>query len=856
MSPQLPFTFAWVDPSQTTFDVNTMNVFDEEIISFKIDHQEGQIPTLDIVIKNPRVGLLSPGRKQHAWLGWATGLASPALVPLFFGVLVGIPTNMFKELITLQFIARSPTFIADKQAVAEAMKAAPYYDPLFLDDAHRDDPDSILEGWSAFWHIDRITNQTTASDVLVGEDGVIVFQEGDALYDGVEMQLGQPPLVNVRVEASVNWTQRSSGYMTVPTINLASYTGDSFMGEWPRPGASIGGGYRVESSYVTDVYHVAQTPTTNYQSSWTAQDNPGQCGTESQSTQSSGPALLSPNALSVILTEYTRSGVCLPDGDPPQNIPAQVSITGMIVPAWYLSCNMTLRYDASRSYTEYLSFDMVANVQSVLASPLVDQNTELLSLQSVDVGAPMFDISEWTDFANKPVGIAEIIWPNNPTKPGGLAYQICIQPGTAGAVEPDFSDGVGVTTTDGTVTWASLGTSIPTSTPRWSPGTGVPAGQVVLMQQRQFNAATGEFELVPDMTSYYMCITGGITSGDYQTFSYTPPVTSNDEPTPEVRVISDLPPPTFSQAVGTIIQDGSVQWMVLGQSPSNIVIPIGGTPTDVTANNFFPTARGQQSVEYLISRARARLRYRARAVTLNFQSTFEKLALAGISCRMSGQLYDPRLPGGNAIGKVIAYSLECENGKLRGNVSLGCAVGFGEQVVAATGVGEYAAEGYALPGWQRYDGQTILTGNNDTAYTPPAYQPFDDGLSFPLTWQNVSDGGVFSGTLAAQAKAIKGSFHVAAELAFLQNWAGAAIGTGNTNQSTSGINPNAAWQIEREELALASQSTPYVMEANPVSWTCLLKPCNGNGPFIGSYSIQVTPLSIVQGINLEATSVP
>jgi hypothetical protein len=46
------------------------------------------------------------------------------------------------------------------------------------------------------------------------------------------------------------------------------------------------------------------------------------------------------------------------------------------------------------------------------------------------------------------------------------------------------------------------------------------------------------------------------------------------------------------------------------------------------------------------------------------------------------------------------------------------------------------------------------------------------------------------------------------------------------------------------------------MEANGLSWSALLKPCAGNGPFEGAYFIIVSPLVVPQGINLEAPSSP
>jgi hypothetical protein len=856
----LPFTFYWADESETTFNASTMNVFDEDIFSFDIKHDEGQIPTLDIVIRNPRIGLLAPGRKVWVWFAWQSDADDPdyhgALVPLFFGVLVGVPTSLFQEKVTLQFIARSPQFIAQKQHLAETMKTSPYYDAIFIETNKRDDPDTILEGWSALWHVDRLTGAISASDILVGEDGNIEYDEDHAIYNSVSLQLGQPPLTNIRVEASVNWTQRSSGYFVVPTVNMSSYTGDTLMGDWPKPGSGIGGGYKCETSFVTDVYFISQTPNTNYSSSWTNPDpNPGQCSTASSSYSSNGPALLAPDPLQNVLTQYSQSGLCFPDSDPPTNTPMEVSSSGVVIPLWSVALDMTIRYDASRQFSEDLSFDMTANVQGILASPLVAQHTELLTINGVDIGQPLVMVDAWTDFAGQHVSLGQVIYPNNPTTPGGLSYQICVVAGTSGAGEPIFSDIPGFTTNDSGVTWASLGTQGVSEASTWSPGAFVPLGQIMLLQKQVFNIDLGTFEDVPGQSSYYICTTPGETNGVYTIYSYTPRATSNIEPTPAIRHIDYVQQPTFSTAVGAHIGDGSVGWTVLGTSPALLGIPIGGTPDNVTARNYFPTARGIVSVEYLISRARARLRFRSRAVKVGWSCRFRDAV--ALSCRKNATLFDPRLPGGAATGKVTSYSLSASgDGKLIGKIETGCAIGFGDSINEITGTPEYASAGYAQVGYQLYDGSMVAHGSNETTFSLPVFGGgFDDGLHFPLRWADVSDGGLISGDLATQAAAIKASFQTARTLQYL-SLAGGSVSSGNANQRTSGVPPNIAWQIEREQLVLLSQNTPYVMAANPISWSCLLKPCANNGPFGGVYAINVSPLVVPQGINLEAPSSP
>jgi hypothetical protein len=531
----------------------------------------------------------------------------------------------------------------------------------------------------------------------------------------------------------------------------------------------------------------------------------------------------------------------------------EASSSGVVIPLWSVAMDMTIRYDANRQFSERLSFDMLADVQGILALPTVSQHTELLTVSSVDISQPLVEVDAWTDFAGRSVGLGQAIFPNNPTTPGGLSYQICVAAGTAGLTEPVFSDIPGAATGDGGVTWSSLGTQGISEASAWSPGAFVPLGQIMLLQNQVFNTNTGTFEDIPGASSYYLCTTAGKTNGVYTVYSYTPPVTSNTEPTPAVRHIHYIEQPTFSTSMGAHITDGSAGWTVLGTSPALLGIPIGGTPDNVTARSFFPTARGITSVEYLISRARARLRFRSRAVKVGWECRFRDAV--ALSCRKNATLFDPRLPGGAATGKVVSYSLSGGgNGKMIGKVEIGCAIGFGNSINVITGTPEYALAGYAQVGYQLYDGAMQAHGSGETTFSVPVFGGgFDDGLIFPLRWKDISDGGLVSGDIASQAAAIKGSFFAARQLQFL-NQAGGSIGTNNANQHISGVPPSEAWIIAREQLVLGSQNTPYVMAANPVSWSCLLKPCAGNGPFGGSYAISVSPLTVPQGINLEAPS--
>ena len=116
----MAFSFAWVDGGDAFVDR-----VDEDVFAFELSHLEGEFATLNVEIRNPRVGLLKPGRKRWCWLG-KDGVA------LFHGRLVGIPTNIREEVVTLNFVARPSDFDARKKAVAAGMRTFPFYDPLWI----------------------------------------------------------------------------------------------------------------------------------------------------------------------------------------------------------------------------------------------------------------------------------------------------------------------------------------------------------------------------------------------------------------------------------------------------------------------------------------------------------------------------------------------------------------------------------------------------------------------------------------------------------------------------------------------------------------------------------------------------
>jgi hypothetical protein len=176
-----PFFFAWADQGEA-FSSGHHAVIDEDVFSFTITQEEGDFAKATIVIRNPRVGLLSAGRKRWAFLSFKyDGL----VVPMFYGRLVGLPSNIFDELVSIDFIARPFDFVARKKVLANAMRTLPYWEPIFINPGHWDDDDTVLEARTAHWAIDRVTHAVTISDLIEAEDGVIEFTADDYFYDGL-----------------------------------------------------------------------------------------------------------------------------------------------------------------------------------------------------------------------------------------------------------------------------------------------------------------------------------------------------------------------------------------------------------------------------------------------------------------------------------------------------------------------------------------------------------------------------------------------------------------------------------------------------------------------------------------------
>lgn len=352
------FFFAWVDPTENNFLPEHQRE-DEKVMAFEINHAEGEFASLSINIKNPRVGLLSPGRKLWAWLAWDSGQTDPGVVPLFFGRLLGVPEDLQGETLDLTFLARPSDWNDQRAALAESLKVYPYWDPIWVREDNENDPDEVLEARSQLWHTDRVTHLVTASDIISGEDGVLNIA-GGFFRDSLQMRYSTTPSRRIDVEATVNWQQHAGGNVDltqriIDVFNAAgsglpgmitTFTGEGLQRTWPTHGKKIGAGWGF-----------------------------GDCSLERVDGIRTNN--LSADAEQVVTT-------------------ANGWITSF--PRWAFAPVLNVQYDVTRSLSEVLRFTVMADVQPLLTDP-GDEEIIALSIQSnrlndpVDAGGalPIFD---------------------------------------------------------------------------------------------------------------------------------------------------------------------------------------------------------------------------------------------------------------------------------------------------------------------------------------------------------------------------------------------------------------------------------------------------------------------------------
>ena len=625
----MQFFFAWCGPNEP-FSETAHAVEDEIVFAFDLAHQEGQIPTLSIDIKNPHIGLLAPGRLQWAWLSYQS---DTAIVPLFYGRLVALPSNLLGEVVTLEFIARPINYLAQKQSIANSLMVAPYYDRIWIDQSKWSDPDTVLETYAMQWHVDRIDHTVTVSDILVGEDGTREFLAEDSFYDSVQIAFAQSPQTQVVFDGAVQWTQLNTGYIPMPAVSFVAWNGSQIVNDWPKAGDRLSGGWSVYDASITNWFDpslggsmiaVGGDVAVNALPATPAKFQPG----------SLGAGEMPPVAPGNIPSK-------MPSTSPTGGGPVSWSIT------WHSDEKQHIDGDLI-GYSESLNYDADGKFGGKVKSTNI-------SISVNDKG----QLSSWSE---------SISW----ERLVGAAQEA---PLTAPKT-PIVTNTAGNTTGGGPITIPSL------------------YGQMILQYDLNFPRT--------ETITFVM-------NSDLQPIVLLPP----DEPANQIKLSM------HGADVGLPIDPGNV-------------MPIG----DPGRSAFFPTDRGMQAVQYPLLVARAHLMQSARAAKINFDCAFER-ALE-LSCRMNALLHDPRLPGGQVVGKITEYHLKVDGdrGELSGQVQIESTIGVGLPITVRPGSPTYVDEGYVAGGYQFYTDADIALPSGDAAIEmPPTY--FDPAqMVLPLTYQD------------------------------------------------------------------------------------------------------------------------
>lgn len=246
------FFLAMVDEADTIFS-DVFARHDEIVFSFRVSQQESDFCGLTVLIKNPSEALLSETRKRWCWFCVTDGTGYR---PLFRGLIVGVPSDIQRDLVSVEFVARPANFEEQKQALAATLRVAPFFDYAFIDPQMWDDADAVLEARTDVWHIDSTGSAVSISSLLEGEDGTLDIPAALIPANGFSLSYNDAPLRKVNLEMRAMWTQQLAGSINITPQLLAafeaagspagfatSYTGQGLYDDWPMEGANLGNVY-------------------------------------------------------------------------------------------------------------------------------------------------------------------------------------------------------------------------------------------------------------------------------------------------------------------------------------------------------------------------------------------------------------------------------------------------------------------------------------------------------------------------------------------------------------------------------------------------------------------------------------
>ncbi len=426
------FWTSWVNAWETTW-TTTFKRKDLDIASLNCTQSENNCAVLEVVVKNPQVGLLASDRLVWLWLAWENDAG--VTTPIFFGRLIPVPTKRTNEgnAATLSFLARPIDFDTQRVAAALALQTVPNYDPVFVDPTKRlvptyggefgtgdllgqeagssalggitgymGDPDSVLEGWARLWSIDRVTGAVDSSDILVGEDGIEVFEAGEVPADSIDISVSSSAVSDITVTGNVNWTQSGGNSGFDVAISADATNGLDLISGWPKAGATVAGGYEVTFAQTIDWLSLGsatvQQKGFRYENK-AKKHNPGDVMSVTWNyavfpQYATGLSYVVKESVSGAQGPGDWSNVGIepfPGADEP-NIPFHFNASIMLIANVPMSASMHLIAGSKLGRTENITIKLAADIQPLIILPTSANTPSAASPVSVsgsDVGVPI-----------------------------------------------------------------------------------------------------------------------------------------------------------------------------------------------------------------------------------------------------------------------------------------------------------------------------------------------------------------------------------------------------------------------------------------------------------------------------------
>lgn len=429
------FLLHWVNADDVPF-VQDYAVEDESVFSIDWEHKEGAFAALSVTIRNPRVSLLSPLRPQYAYLSYrADGDANA--IPFFFGWVVGIPTSVLDELVTVEMIAEPLDFTEQCEALAAAMREQDEWDDVLVEPESRLDPDAVLECFPRRWFTDPVDLEVSTSHVLVGEAGEVEFTADEHFKSDFDLSWDGIPLNVVNVSCTFPWVQSDQGDVDFTDYFLDRWPNESFVergfvtsftlgdNDWPQVGTSIGDGWEVSESSFIPKYNLAVQSKSFAPGDLTIHWPDSVGGGSIHITSSRSVQYLNavpPGSIS-LPSVRTQLDIDVQYGDLPAYFHQMFGILGLggrtwthvseneshtdgLIPLKWYAPTLVAHYVAERPHEETVTFSLRADVQQIVSRPGNSASLDL-NLRSVSLSDP---IDPNDPESEKPIGDLRSRW--------------------------------------------------------------------------------------------------------------------------------------------------------------------------------------------------------------------------------------------------------------------------------------------------------------------------------------------------------------------------------------------------------------------------------------------------------------